>query len=31
MASDVMAFPKTERETAEAVIRFAEFGKCKIP
>ena len=31
MVSDFIVFPKTERETAEAIIRFAEFSNCKIP
>ena len=31
MASDFIVFPKTEGETAEAIIRFAEFSNCKIP
>ena len=30
MASDFVVFPKTERETAEAIIRFTEFSNCKI-
>ena len=31
MASNFIVFPKTERETAGAIIRFAGFSKCKIP
>ena len=31
MAPDFIVFPKTERETAEAIIRFAEFSNCKTP
>ena len=30
MASDLIVFPKTESETAETIIRFAEFSNCKI-
>ena len=31
MASDFIVFPKTEQETAQAIIRFTEFSNCKIP
>ena len=31
MASDFIVFLKTDRETAEAIIRFAEFSNCRIP
>ena len=31
MASYFIVFPKTEKETAEAIIRFTEFSNCKIP
>ena len=30
MASDLIVFLKTESETAETIIRFAEFSNCKI-
>ena len=31
MPPDFIVFLKTERETPEAIIRFAEFSYCKIP
>ena len=31
MASDFIVLLKTDRETIEAILIFAEFSNCKIP
>ena len=31
MASDFIVLLKNDRETLEAILRFAEFSNCKIP